>query len=122
MQILGVPEEDEPRMLMLTQQMFGGQDEDLNQSPIKNLPPEQIIQIVAGAVKNFEDYFAGLAAERRKNPVDDLAIHRCARQCPEEGAAASRFALRIQGLRRHRGATPLPGQSIWQPPGAEVTV
>ena len=73
MQILGVPEEDEPRMLMLTQQMFGGQDEDLNQSPIKNLAPEQIIQIVAGAVKNFEDYFAGLAAQRRANPVDDLA-------------------------------------------------
>ena len=73
MQILGVPEEDEPRMLMLTQQMFGGQDEDLNQSPIKNLAPEQIIQIVAGAVKNFEDYFAGLAAQRRANPADDLA-------------------------------------------------
>jgi cytochrome P450 len=28
MQILGVPEEDEQRMLFLTQQMFGGQDED----------------------------------------------------------------------------------------------
>ena len=29
MQILGVPEEDEAQMLFLTQQMFGGQDEDL---------------------------------------------------------------------------------------------
>jgi cytochrome P450 len=73
MQILGVPEEDEPRMLILTQQMFGGQDEDLNQSGIKNLPPEQITQIVAGAVKDFEGYFAALAAERRKHPADDVA-------------------------------------------------
>ena len=42
MQILGVPEEDEQRMLTLTQQMFGGQDEDLNQSGMKDLPPEVI--------------------------------------------------------------------------------
>ncbi|MBU6393187.1 MAG: cytochrome P450 [Sphingomonadales bacterium] len=73
MQILGVPEEDEQRMLVLTQQMFGGQDEELNQSGIKDLPPEMITQIVAGAVKDFEAYFAALAAERRKNPTDDVA-------------------------------------------------
>lgn len=73
MQILGVPEEDEQRMLVLTQQMFGGQDEELNQSGIKELPPEMITQIVAGAVKDFEAYFAALAAERRKNPTDDVA-------------------------------------------------
>jgi len=73
MQILGVPETDEQRMLVLTQQMFGGQDEELNQSGMKNLPPEMITQIVAGAVKDFEAYFAMLAAERRKNPTDDVA-------------------------------------------------
>ena len=39
MQILGVPEADEPRMLFLTQQMFGGQDEDLNKSGVADLPP-----------------------------------------------------------------------------------
>ena len=73
MQILGVPEEDEPRMLMLTQQMFGGQDEDLNQSGMKDLPPEAITQLVAGAVKDFEAYFAGLTAEKRANPTEDVA-------------------------------------------------
>ena len=73
MQILGVPEQDEPRMLMLTQQMFGGQDEDLNQSGIKNLPPEAITQLVAGAVADFEAYFAALTAERRAQPTDDVA-------------------------------------------------
>lgn len=73
MQILGVPPEDEPKMLFLTQQMFGGQDEDLNKSGLKDLPPEQISQIVAGAVAEFESYFAGLAAERRQNPGEDVA-------------------------------------------------
>ena len=73
MQILGVPEEDEPRMLFLTQQMFGGQDEDLNKSGLANLTPEQIFQIVQGAVADFEAYFEGLAAQRRANPTSDVA-------------------------------------------------
>jgi len=73
MQILGVPEEDEPRMLMLTQQLFGGSDEDLNQSGMKDLSPDVITQIVAGAVKDFEAYFAKLTAEKRANPTGDVA-------------------------------------------------
>ena len=73
MQILGVPEEDEPRMLFLTQQMFGGQDEDLNKTGMANLPPEQISQIVLGAVKDFTAYFEKLAEERRQNPGSDVA-------------------------------------------------
>jgi cytochrome P450 len=73
MQILGVPEEDEPRMLMLTQQLFGGQDKDLSGSGMEQMTPEQVVQLVAGAVKTFEDYFAKLAADRRANPTDDVA-------------------------------------------------
>ena len=73
MQILGVPEEDEPRMLFLTQQMFGGQDEELNKSGIANLSPDQITEIVLGAVKDFTAYFESLAAKRRANPTDDVA-------------------------------------------------
>lgn len=73
MQILGVPEADEPRMLFLTQQMFGGQDEDLNKSGLAALTPDQILQIVTGAVTDFEAYFEGLAADRRANPTDDVA-------------------------------------------------
>ena len=73
MQILGVPEADEARILFLTQQMFGGQDEDLNKSGLANLPAEQILQIVTGAVKDFETYFAGLAAQRRIAPTGDVA-------------------------------------------------
>ena len=73
MQILGVPEEDEPRMMMLTQQMFGGQDADLSGTGMDNMTPEQVLQLVSGAVKSFEDYFAALAEERRANPTDDVA-------------------------------------------------
>lgn len=73
MQILGIPEEDEPRMLMLTQQMFGGQDADLSGSGMQDMSPEQITMMVAAAVKNFEDYFAQIAADRRANPTDDVA-------------------------------------------------
>ncbi|MEN9682425.1 MAG: hypothetical protein RLZZ427_176 [Pseudomonadota bacterium] len=73
MQILGVPEEDEPRMLFLTQQMFGGQDEELNKSGMADLTPDQITQIVYGAVADFEAYFEQLAANRRANPTDDVA-------------------------------------------------
>jgi cytochrome P450 len=73
MQILGVPEADEPRMLMLTQQLFGGQDPDLSGSGMAEMTTEQITMLVAGAVKGFEDYFAALAAEKRANPTSDVA-------------------------------------------------
>lgn len=73
MQILGVPEADEQRMLFLTQQMFGGQDEELNKSGLANLAPEQIFQIVSGAVADFEAYFEGLADQRRAAPTGDVA-------------------------------------------------
>ena len=73
MQILGVPPEDEPRMQMLTQQLFGGQDKDLSGSGMDQMSPDQVVQLVAGAVKNFEDYFADMAEQRRANPTDDVA-------------------------------------------------
>jgi len=73
MQILGVPPEDEPRMKMLTQQLFGGQDADLSGTGMESMTPEQVVQLVAGAVKTFEDYFAALAEDRRANPTDDVA-------------------------------------------------
>ena len=73
MQILGVPEEDEPRMQMLTQQLFGGQDKDLSGTGLDQMTPEQVVQLVAGAVRTFEDYFAKLAEDRRANPMDDVA-------------------------------------------------
>lgn len=73
MQILGVPEADEPLMLTLTQQLFGGQDKDLSGTGLEQMTPDQVVQVVAGAVRRFEDYFAALAEDRRRNPTNDVA-------------------------------------------------
>lgn len=66
LQILGLPEDDYPRMLTLTQQLFGGQDPDLQR---EELTPE----VMAEVLGDFYAYFAQLTAQRRENPGDDLA-------------------------------------------------
>jgi len=73
MQILGVPEADEQRMLFLTQQMFGGQDEDLNKTGMADMTPKQITQPVVGTVAYFEAYFAKLTEEKLTHPAIDVA-------------------------------------------------
>ena len=65
MSILGVPEEDEPLMMKLTQELFGSSDPDVQRS--------FEITDFAQVVKDFEGYFAALTAERRANPRDDVA-------------------------------------------------
>src|SRR3989344_7795439 len=73
MQILGVPHEDEPLMLKLTQEMFGGEEPDLNRARSVELTPEQVTQFVIEAVRDFEGYFMKLAADRRADPKDNVA-------------------------------------------------
>ena len=65
MSILGVPEEDEPLMLKLTQELFGGTDPDIQRS----FELQDLVQVV----RDFEDYFAGLTRARRAQPTDDVA-------------------------------------------------
>lgn len=65
MRILGVPKEDEPKMLKLTQEIFGPDDPDIKQSGgNRNL---------AETVAEFGRYFGALTAERRRNPTSDVA-------------------------------------------------
>ncbi len=66
LKILGLPEGDYERMMMLTQQLFGGEDPDLQR---EELTPE----VVAEVLMDFYGYFTGLTAERREQPTDDLA-------------------------------------------------
>ncbi len=73
MSILGVPPEDEPRMLMLTQQLFGPQDPDINRGRAEITDAEQAIAMLRYVIADFENYFAQLTADRRANPRDDLA-------------------------------------------------
>ena len=63
--ILGLPESDFPRMLTLTQEMFGAADEDLQ----RGSSPED----VAAVVGDFIAYFAALTEQRRAQPTGDLA-------------------------------------------------
>lgn len=73
MSILGVPPEDEPRMLMLTQQLFGPTDPEINRAREVITSPEQAIQMLQFVIADFENYFAAITADRRANPRDDLA-------------------------------------------------
>ena len=67
MSIFGVPQEDEPMMLKLTQGLFGAND------------PEYLgdvtdpVQMLTGTIQLFDDYFDRLAKDRRSHPRDDLA-------------------------------------------------
>lgn len=72
MDILGVPREDEPRMLMLTQQLFGPTDPELNRARAEVTDVSVAIQMLQFVVADFETYFSGLTAERRKSPKDDI--------------------------------------------------
>jgi cytochrome P450 len=72
MQILGVPEKDEGRMLKLTQELFGPQDPDT--ARIRDaLSAEQFAAMIAAVVADFGAYFANITANRRANPRGDLA-------------------------------------------------
>ncbi len=70
MSILGVPREDQPLMLRLTQEFFGADDADLSGDGGRD-------GSAAGQhfdlLRQFFDYFTAMAADRRKSPRDDLA-------------------------------------------------
>ena len=72
MEILGVPERDEPRMLKLTQELFGPQDPDTARIR-EALTAEQFAVMMEAVVNDFGAYFAGLTEDRRRNPREDLA-------------------------------------------------
>ena len=65
MALLGLPESDYPRMLRLTQELFGAEDPDISRVG----EDQSIVEVVI----DFLDYFATFNAERRTCPKDDLA-------------------------------------------------
>lgn len=73
MNILGVPREDEPRMLMLTQQLFGSTDPELNRERAEITDPVAGLQMLRFVIADFENYFKDLTASRRQNPQEDVA-------------------------------------------------
>lgn len=69
MGILGVPEEDEPIMLKLTQELFGNQDPEINKKEAGLNSAERLVATAA----EFSRYFSRITADRRANPREDLA-------------------------------------------------
>lgn len=67
MSIFGVPPEDEPIMLRLTQGIFGAADPEY----LGDLSDPMTLG--TNAIAEFGAYFGALAADRRANPTDDLA-------------------------------------------------
>jgi cytochrome P450 len=62
--LLGLPEEDFPRMLTLTQELFGASDSELGRDDK---------DAVLATLLDFFDYFQQLTESRRAKPADDLA-------------------------------------------------
>ncbi|MEY4397008.1 MAG: hypothetical protein RLZZ40_764 [Actinomycetota bacterium] len=62
--ILGLPESDFPRMLKLTQELFGNADEELR----RGSSPDDLIAVV----QDFFAYFTELTRQRRAEPTNDL--------------------------------------------------
>ena len=73
MEILGLPEEDEPRMLKLTQEFFGSKDPDLNRDAAEAVDPELLVSQVKAVFDDFFAYFREVSDDRRARPRDDLA-------------------------------------------------
>ena len=74
MEILGVPEVDEPRMLMLTQELFGASDPDLGRKPSQAADQmDAAMGMIQQVIGDFYQYFGKISADRRAVPTDDLA-------------------------------------------------
>ncbi|HSZ53293.1 MAG TPA: cytochrome P450 [Caulobacteraceae bacterium] len=75
MEILGVPREDEPRMLKLTQELFGAADPDLNRSKSDRSEPEGGggLQDIQATIADFFMYFKSITDARKASPGSDLA-------------------------------------------------
>ncbi|WP_086055428.1 cytochrome P450 [Protofrankia coriariae] len=73
MTLFGVPEEDEPRMMALSQEFFGTEDPEARRADVEALTPEAAAQQWSAAIRDFYAYFDVLVENRRKEPRDDLA-------------------------------------------------
>jgi len=73
MEVLGVPEIDESRMLKLTQELFGSADPELNRSGSAITDADAGLAAVQATVVDFMTYFNEMTEDRRRNPRQDLA-------------------------------------------------
>ncbi|MDR3508562.1 MAG: cytochrome P450 [Caulobacteraceae bacterium] len=73
MEVLGGPETDEPRMLKLTQELFGSADPELNRGGAEISDTAAGVANVQAVVMDFMTYFNAMTEDRRAAPRNDLA-------------------------------------------------
>lgn len=73
MEILGVPAEDEPRMLRLTQELFGAQDPELNRAQKEQMSTADGMAQIQAVIADFFMYFKQITDDRKANPREDVA-------------------------------------------------
>jgi cytochrome P450 len=74
MEILGVPPQDEPRMLKLTQELFGAADPELQRSLADGGSDEpNNLAALQAVIADFFMYFKSITDARKANPGSDLA-------------------------------------------------
>jgi cytochrome P450 len=73
MEILGVPPGDEPRMLKLTQELFGAADPELSRSGGEGAGAALGIDDLQAVIADFFVYFKGITDARKAEPGTDLA-------------------------------------------------
>lgn len=71
--LIGVPEEDHPRMLRLTQWLFSYADPDLKRPGSDLSNPDEITKTWNIVFNEFKDYYSPIIADRRASPRADIA-------------------------------------------------
>lgn len=72
MEVLGVPAEDEPLMLKLTQEIFAPLDPDLAPKLGAEAAAAAIGAAMHATVQSFGEYFSKISADRRAQPREDV--------------------------------------------------
>lgn len=67
-ELLGVPDEDEWRILKLTNELFAGDDPEMQRMADDPLS-------IFDTIKDIYDYFTRMTEDRRQNPTEDLASY-----------------------------------------------
>lgn len=71
MRMFGVPDEDLPKMLKMTQEFFGSKDPEEQRSDIE-VTPDMAARQFHRVIREYYDYFTPMTQDRRANPRDDL--------------------------------------------------
>jgi cytochrome P450 len=71
MTLFGLPAEDEPKVMKLTQEFFGTNDPEEQREEVQ-LTPDAAARTWTAAIADFNNYFHQHTVDRRANPTEDL--------------------------------------------------